>query len=159
MSLIELFKSKYVKHENGCWLWEWTETDALGYGRCKFMCAISTLDERAHRTSWILHNGKIPDGMFVLHKCDVRNCINPEHLFLGTQQDNVTDMINKGRLPNRTGIKNGRAVLTEDQVIEILSLIDEDYLFGYEIAELYGIAPTTVSYIKTKGWQHLKEKK
>lgn len=159
MSLQELFREHYTKHESGCWLWEWTETDALGYGRCKFMCADPAMDERAHRTSWIIHRGKIPDGLFVLHKCDVRNCVNPEHLFLGMQQDNVSDMISKGRMASNVGAKNGRAMLTEDQVIEILSLIDEDCMFNYQIAERYGVAPTTISYIKNYGWRHLKEKK
>jgi hypothetical protein len=74
--------------ETGCLLWN--DTKFLnGYGRCS--------DKRAHRVSWVLNYGEIPDSMLVLHKCDVRACINPDHLWLGTQLDNMRDMISKGR--------------------------------------------------------------
>lgn len=75
-------------NENECWLWQrllWSN----GYGRFG--------NRRAHRVAWEFVNGKIINRLLVLHKCDVRKCINPSHLFLGTQLDNMQDMIEKGR--------------------------------------------------------------
>jgi hypothetical protein len=110
--------------ECGCWLW----TGSLmpkGYGflvvkRNKKMHTIS-----AHRLSWQLHLGEIPAGLNVLHKCDVRCCVNPNHLFLGTSKDNTQDMINKGRegfsgpKPDMQGEKHFASKLTEEDVILI----------------------------------------
>lgn len=96
--------SRSKPHPNGCRLWT-NRPGAHGYGVAKF-CA-----ERysAHRLSYMTFVGPIPDGMDVLHSCDVRNCINPDHFFLGTDLDNVRDCIQKGRraLNNK---------LTEDDV-------------------------------------------
>jgi len=84
-----------VDKSDGCWLW----TAALnpdGYGR--FVVQMSPQKVRgAHRVAWELMNGAIPNGLSVLHQCDTPACVNPEHLFLGTQQDNVADMVAKGR--------------------------------------------------------------
>lgn len=74
--------------ETSCWLWQ-RALFANGYGRFGHL--------RAHRAAWEFVNGEITDGLLVLHKCDVRNCINVSHLFLGTQVDNMRDMIKKGR--------------------------------------------------------------
>lgn len=74
--------------------WEWTGKRSWnGYGRT----SINRRQTGAHQMSWEIHNGKIPDGMCVLHKCDNRGCVNPNHLFLGTKKDNTKDMMNKGR--------------------------------------------------------------
>ena len=76
-----------------CWLWTASQ-NSDGYG--VFSLDARTL--RAHRVSWTLHAGKIPEGLCVLHSCDVRNCVRPAHLFLGTQRDNMVDASQKGRL-------------------------------------------------------------
>jgi hypothetical protein len=101
-----------------CWVWM-GGTYLNGYGCIKIKRHMVSV----HRLSWQLANGEIPEGMFVLHKCDNRPCVNPDHLFLGTQQDNVDDMITKGRRPSNSvaisGEHNGRHKLTSADAIAI----------------------------------------
>lgn len=78
-----------VDENTNCFLWNKSHF-TNGYGRY-----MST--KRAHRVSWELVNGSIPKGFYILHRCDVRECVNPEHLFIGSQKDNMQDMISKGR--------------------------------------------------------------
>lgn len=99
-SFVDRFWSKVNKTSN-CWLWTGV-TRGMGYG----MVALRRVDgkqprEMAHRLSWQLANGPIPDGLLVLHRCDVPACVNPEHLFLGTTKDNAQDALRKGRLRPR----------------------------------------------------------
>lgn len=85
---------KSIKKTDTCWLWKNAITNE-GYGKFYHKKYYSS-----HRYSWIIHKGKIPKGLCVLHKCDVRNCVNPDHLWLGTLKDNTRDMILKGRNKN-----------------------------------------------------------
>ncbi|MHB8742598.1 MAG: HNH endonuclease signature motif containing protein [Sulfuricaulis sp.] len=93
---ITRFWSK-VEKSDGCWLWRGAIIPK-GYG---YFHVGGRLGQNlgAHRVSWRITNGEIPKGMFVLHKCDVRNCVRPEHLWLGTAMDNTKDMVAKGRQP------------------------------------------------------------
>lgn len=91
MTLPERFWSKVEKAE-GCWLWT-AYRDDDGYGSIR----VGRKAELAHRVAWWLTNGPIPPGLHVLHRCDRPECVNPDHLFLGTQLDNVVDMYRKGR--------------------------------------------------------------
>lgn len=137
---------KYVVKGDGCW--EWTgATNEHGYGR---LAAGLGKNFKAHRVSWELHNGPIPDGMNVLHRCDNPPCTNPEHLFLGTQKDNTRDMVSKLRM--KYGEKASWSKLTEEQVRSILS----DSRPQRVIAQEYGICQQSVSSIKRRiNWKHL----
>lgn len=101
---------------SGCW--EWTGTTRCGYGRIVVGSRVDGTrhNESAHRLSYILSFGEIPDGMEVCHKCDNPACINPAHLFLGTKQDNVNDRQKKGRNINFVGEEQPRAKLTKKAV-------------------------------------------
>lgn len=134
-----------VEKTPSCWLWHGFK-NIDGYGR------ISIGPERrghtvcVHRASWEIHNGPIPDGLNVLHHCDVRNCVNPEHLFLGTQADNVADMYAKGRQNNQGPIGESApaAKLTKQQVVEILAQKS-----SMALAAKYGISYRHLRQIKT----------
>ena len=81
-----------IQKENSCWIWI-AAMASNNYGHLVH----EGKDLYAHRGSWELHNGKIPNGLCALHKCDNPSCVNPKHLFLGTYKDNTQDMISKGR--------------------------------------------------------------
>jgi len=92
----ERFDEKYeLITESGCWIWN-ASVNYRGYGKFQLK---SNTTAGAHRVSWELHFGKIPDGLYVCHKCDIPSCVNPNHLFLGTAKDNTADMHKKGRSP------------------------------------------------------------
>jgi len=97
------FLKKVKKSNDGCWLWTGGIT-IWGYGQFW----LSGREYGAHRISYSMHRGKIPKGKFVLHSCDVRNCVNPSHLFIGTQKQNVHDAFNKGR---RWGWTAGKTIV------------------------------------------------
>ena len=135
--------------ESGCWLWT-GGVDGSGYGR------ILVGDDRlkAHRYSYMLHIGPIPEGAYICHRCDVPACVNPAHLFAGTQQDNVTDCMNKGRRVPPTGERNRAAKLTEQQVREIRNLNGTTTAIGRQ----YGISGVMVSLIRRrKSWTHVRD--
>lgn len=92
--LVERFWRGVVISES-CWEWQRYCCSSTGYGRIAGPDGYRKIG--THRASWMLHYGDIPEGMFVLHRCDNRKCVRPDHLFLGTHQDNVRDMREKGR--------------------------------------------------------------
>ena len=83
---------KRVEKSDGCWLWK-NKPSGDGYGKM----GIGAKEIKAHRLSYLIHYGDIPDGLWVLHTCDVRTCVRPDHLFLGTYLDNIADMVGKNR--------------------------------------------------------------
>ena len=93
-----------------CWLWT-AATTIYGYGQFFFNGRL----EGAHRVSWRLHIGEIPDGRCVLHRCDVPRCVNPAHLFLGTKRDNALDSVRKGRWPHAQPLLHCRYLVTSEQ--------------------------------------------
>lgn len=135
---------------SGCWLWQGLVC-ADGYGSALFARA----KRRAHRVAWMLFRGEIAPGLVVCHKCDVRACVNPEHLFLGTPADNVQDMVAKGRILR--GEENVSAKLTAQQVSRIKTMLAEDRMYVSEIAREFGVSHSTIQAIKTgKTWRHVE---
>lgn len=106
----------------------------------------------AHRYSWHLHRGPIPDGMHVLHTCDVACCVNPDHLYLGTHNDNMRDMVQRGRQARVSGEQNGWAKLTADQVHEIIASNETSDV----LAARYGVVNATIWKVrKGENWRWL----
>lgn len=147
--LADRFWSK-VEKADSCWLWR-ARTMPNGYGVVGIRRGVTNL---AHRVAWELAHGPIPAGMKVCHRCDVRNCVNPDHLFLGTQADNITDMIAKGR--NARGEKMTGAKLTEVQVREIRQRHAIGSVTQTQLATEYGVASTTIGKIlRRQRWAHI----
>lgn len=106
---IERFHESYMPvTESGCWLWLnfcYSSHNALdGYGQLRVNGVLTS----SHRFSWEIHNGPIPDGMIICHKCDTPSCVNPDHLFLGTLSDNMQDAMQKGRFLGVNHYKNNK---------------------------------------------------
>jgi hypothetical protein len=138
--VISRFESKFVPEPNsGCYLW----IAAAGKRYGHFGLHGKVVD--AHRASYELYVSKIPEGKCVLHSCDVPLCVNPAHLFLGTQTENLDDMTKKGRRSCGRLDGHGSAKLTIDQVMAIRA----DNRKHAEIAKEYGIGQSTVGSIKT----------
>lgn len=138
-----------IKKENDCW--EWLGSKVNGYANFNHRGKIM----KAHRASWIIHHGSIPTSMFVLHKCDVRHCTKPSHLFLGNQIDNMRDMASKGRTGVLHGDKNPSSVLTEDQVIEIKKLLNMGVTVP-RVSKDFKVSRSTIHNIKYGvTWKHV----
>lgn len=138
------------KETNPCW--EWTGSiNTGGYGQIN----INGRPERCHRLSWMIFKGEIPAGMCVLHKCDNRKCFNPNHLFLGTKQQNTNDMIRKGRKVDvpRCGNNSAHRILSEKDVLFIRNLYNKDKNQS-KIARMFGVSPSAIHLIvKNKNWK------
>ena len=141
-TLQERFEAKFAKSD-GCW--EWGAGKVLdGYGHF----SIAGMAQKAHRVAYQLYVGEIPEGMCVCHHCDNPGCVNPSHLFLGTNADNIRDRENKvrGVRPMNAGEKHGHSKLTEAQVIEIRA----KHSSGARVVDLakeFGVVHQTISKI------------
>jgi len=141
----EQFEQKIIKDANGCWLWSGAK-HVYGYGHLRKDGKLL----KTHRVAWEMYRGAIPDGLCILHKCDVPACINPDHLFLGTKTDNNRDRIAKGR--TAFGERIATTKLTDDQARAILI----DPRTHRAIAADYGVAHTQIGRIKRRqGWRHV----
>lgn len=154
---VDRFWGKVRKDPNGCWTWT-TQAPNHRYGSARW----GGKSWMAHRLSWAIHRGPIPDGMEVCHDCpggDNSFCVNPDHLFLGTHDDNMKDMARKGRWRPHglSGTGMGRAAkLTEAQAIEALAAYRAGGVTQREIAGWYGVEQTTISFLTRRvTWKHL----
>ena len=137
---------------DSCWLWR-GYIQETGYG----IFIINGQNYKAHRVSFFLANGRIDDQLLVLHRCDVRACVNPKHLFQGTPKDNSQDAVRKGRNTKLFGEQNGKHKPTVAQVKAIRRLGRNHVMQLRTIARNYGISEATVSYIVHGGrWDHVK---
>lgn len=145
-----------VRKTNSCWIWTGCLNDS-GYGITgigKINPNGHQMNRRAHRVSWELVNGPIPEGFQVLHRCDIRNCVRPRHLFLGKDLDNRRDCIAKGRFPR--GSTNGQSKLNELKVIQILRLVRTGKYTQEEIARKFGVHRMQISrIIRRATWKHV----
>jgi hypothetical protein len=136
-----LFDSKVIKGE-GCWGWI-ASMDKDGYGNMMY----NRKGIRAHRASWMIHFGDIPEGLWVLHKCDNPTCANPKHLFLGSAKDNNHDMIKKGRNVMPSGENHWGSKLNSLDVSKIKKLLSQG-LPQDKIAHMFNVAQATIWRIK-----------
>jgi len=129
-----------VDKTHACWQWNGHRLKK-GYGQFYYK-----KESLAHRISWILTNGSIPDGLYVLHKCDNPPCVNPDHLFLGTQSQNLADMVAKGRDDPSYGENHFRCKLSLKQVKQIRQLRELGTLQSV-LAESFGVTAAHISRI------------
>lgn len=147
-TLLERIQKFEQVTETGCWIWT-GKLHKEGYG---VVCDESNKPMLAHRASWMLFRSDIPDGMIVCHKCDTPSCINPSHLFLGTDADNNKDMMSKKRNAQPKGSRTANSKINESIAIEIFNARGT----LKEIASKYGLFFSTVHKIKSKeSWKHI----
>ena len=149
MSQEHIMSNVLVSLDTRCWNWM-LFVNAAGYGRIRLRNP--RRQAYAHRASYEAFHGPVPDGLNVLHKCDNPSCVNPDHLFAGTQKQNIIDCRDKGRLVDNRGQKHGMAKLTEDQVREIRKWTGS-YASG---GRYFGLSEATVrNIIQRKSWRHI----
>ena len=120
--------------------WEWIGYKAGDYG-------VMYIDGKAigaHRMSYQLHSGEIPNGYFICHKCDNPGCVNPDHLFAGTQADNMRDKAEKGRAARHLGPKHPMSKLTKEQCLEIRQSSERKKV----LCERYGVSRETIRVVQ-----------
>lgn len=149
-----------VEKGDGCWIWKGAKL-GFGYGMMRF----NGRNTGAHRASWLLHFGEIPEAMFVCHRCDNPGCVRPDHLFLGTHQDNVADAVSKGRQARGVSFANrpvlrgeacGASKLTEAQVIAIRAKWEAGNVTKMDLVREFGVThPTIRRIISRKIWRHV----
>ncbi len=137
-----------------CWLWT-GYVRPNGYGSI----GINYKEYKAHRVSYFLEHGRIDNDTLILHRCDVRACVNPAHLFQGTPKDNSQDAVRKGRNTRLYGEQNGKAKLTRAAITKIRRLYKAGGVFQRELAEQFGVCEATISYVINGGrWKKFPPK-
>ena len=148
-----------VQKTDGCWLWT-SSCNSNGYGQIS--SGRGNLRPLAvHRVSWELHNGPIPEDKWVLHTCDVRNCVRPDHLYLGTVLENNRDIVNRGRHymlghgELRAGTNHASAILNWD----LVTMIREEHAKGVQVKQLalrLGYSASLIwLVVNNRGWKEI----
>jgi hypothetical protein len=154
-SMEERFWAKVDKRKpHECWEWQgWRNPHGYGGISRGGASGAGSHGVGTHIISWELHNGTIPNGLWVCHHCDNPPCVNPGHLFLGTRQDNIDDMVSKSRQIH--GERVPWSKLTEGHIEDIRKMSDRGML-QHEIGEYFGVSQPTISYIiRGKTWKRL----
>ena len=138
-----------VKNEEECWKWLGSFS-STGYGQI----VVNGKNSRTHRVSWVLHYGDIPKRLHVLHKCDNRWCVNPRHLYLGTNLDNIKDKISRGR--HSKGTMRPMAKLTDEKVRQMRTKFLGGKHTYFEVAKDFNMSlGQTWMIINQKAWKHV----
>lgn len=146
------FWNRVIKSD-GCWGWT-GQKHPHGYGEIERRYEGKRYVILAHRISWILHKGKIPHGLRVLHACDNPPCTNPDHLFLGTQLENIQDAVMKGR--NARGERLPGAKLTNITVRKIRELHDSGGITHQALADQFGVTRSLITCVVNRQiWKHV----
>ena len=165
------FKRRTRTDKNGCWIWQRAQNES-GYGTLWFWDGRERLrpDDSgyvqrgstmaAHRVAWLLFRGAIPPGMFICHRCDVKACVNPAHLFLGTPNDNVQDAKRKGRLRLPPPKRIRGELATKGKLLEVQVLhIRWAHRKGASInglARVFRVSVTNIrNIVRRKVWRHV----
>lgn len=148
---------KHVLRQEGCWSWKGPITKS---GYPVMSCRPEIGSDRGHKASWLIHKGEIPQYMCVCHSCDNPICTNPDHLWLGTHQENNDDKMNKGRNrwappPVKKGEENASSKLKEEQVREIKAFLKSGRS-SYSLGKQFGVAKITIQRInRGETWAHV----
>jgi hypothetical protein len=147
---VERFLSKVNRsNQDACWLWLAGINRKAGYGA--FWIPSTKKHVLAHRFSYTLYVGEIPEGMYVCHTCDNPKCVNPAHLFVGTGADNVADKVSKGRTAK--GARLPETKLSEEQAREIKRVIRNEEWKPRNLAEQYGVTRQLIYAIRSgRAW-------
>lgn len=151
--MVQHLKSRFEKSYRvtpGCWIWLGALSDR-GYGK---FGASRKEKWQAHRLSYEIYKGEIPEGLVIRHRCDNPCCVNPEHLLAGTQGDNIRDSVERGLMPR--GEAQGSSKLTEASVLQIRDLCSSGLFTRPQIGRWYGVARQTVNDVHSRRqWKHV----
>jgi predicted XRE-type DNA-binding protein len=150
--ILKVFEKNTQLQKNGCLFWT-NKLIKKGYGAVQY----EGKSMSAHRVSWIINNGPIPEGMCVLHICDQPACVKISHLFLGTPKDNVHDMYKKGRKKVTMGEAHFWTKLKEEEVAEIKKMLKKKEKTQKQIAHMFNVSRGAISDIAlNRNWKHVK---
>ncbi len=142
-----------IDEESGCWVWT---AGKIGSGLYPALKVDGSM-KRAHRLSYEHFKGDIPEGYFVCHHCDNKQCVNPDHLFVGTNSDNMKDMYSKGKGNLNYGLDHPNAKLSDSDITLLRRLYDSGECSQTELAKRFGISQSYVCAIVNRAVRNERE--